>query len=112
MKYTAYFNDVQNNHTNSIDLTNPTMCYDTKSEGCPYSNQRLCSLSCPDCIWCVSQSEEGKCVPLKDFTQENCPNSYKTETFQNNNKLNTIISISITIMIILFLCLIYNGKHR
>ena len=83
------------------------------SDECAYSNQRLCSqdMSNSNCIWCVDSSKRGRCIPLKDFTQSNCPNSYKTEQFRNNG-LNTLVALSIAIMIILFLGLIYNGKRR
>ena len=108
-----YFSDVTNEYTNvnTANLVNPTVCYDGSEETCPYSNQRLCSQACPSCAWCVDSSKRGRCIPLKDFTQSNCPNSYKTEQFRNNG-LNTLVALSIAIMIILFLGLIYNGKRR
>ena len=110
-----YFNDTQNDYNNvgTGDLANPNRGF--TSEECSYNNERLCSQDMggnSNCVWCVNSSEEGNCVHLKDFTQQNCPNSYKTtETFQNN-QLSILVSLGIVIMIILFLCLIYNGKRK
>lgn len=110
-----YFNNQINNYTNEMtgDLVNPNRGF--TSEECSYNNERLCSQDMDgkaNCIWCVNGSNKGKCVHLKDFTEQNCPNSYKTTENFENNQMNTLVSLVIVILIILFLCLIYNGKHK
>ena len=43
---------------------------------CVRNNEVRCG-SCDNCNWCINERMNGKCVPNRRFTPENCPNSFE-----------------------------------
>ena len=58
--------------SNCIDCRNNK---NSNGDKCICNSEQRCA-TCNNCVWCIDNNEDGKCVNDYDFNRKNCPYSF------------------------------------
>ena len=108
----------------------------TNGNKCICNSEQRCA-TCNNCIWCIDNHENGKCVNDYDFNKKNCPYSFidvsnrhhnsKYKPYINynnigyitkekiynpeNNKFDLILLLIFSVMFIILIVALYSKRN-